>query len=546
MFLALPMVVKQHIPKESIAVGTMRLGSSPSLREFVRSCSQSAGLPALAALDLLLLAAEAAGPDLLRPSDAVVPIGVSLIVILAGLGIGRVFSRETTAISLIAVLLMLGFGTFGDVAEALRKSGSLWLIGSEPGLAVLYFLIFVGPALAISRRPRSLPTWSGYTRTFLIVLAALAIFRFTREALRSLPPPIRSDIAANGPTSGRPPDIWFLLVDKYSSSDELHRIYGLDNRPFETWLRTRGFLLPVGQRTNYPQTFLVLASLLNLRYLDDYAERYRGRSRLAAVPDIRNNRLVAFLRTKGYRFVFAPSAFDVARQNPYADEQLPSPAEVRPELQVLWDRNTALPALRALACWVEGCSVYQPPYPPESAAAVETKLAALGKLAPERPTFVFAHILLPHEPYIYHADCSRRAPYWPESDSGDDAEAQRDAYREQVTCTNRKLMSLVTAIQRNAHAPPVILIQSDHGHGRLGRPVPPLQESSADGVEERLSPFAAYALPGLPPDSLYPGISPVNVMRLVLRHYFGAALPPLEDRIYWSTTSSPFEFTRLR
>jgi hypothetical protein len=37
----------------------------------------------------------------------------------------------------------------------------------------------------------------------------------------------------------------------------------------------------------------------------------------------------------------------------------------------------------------------------------------------------------------------------------------------------------------------------------------------------------------------------VNAARLVLRHYFGADLPPLEDASYWSTEGRPFDFVRV-
>jgi hypothetical protein len=34
-------------------------------------------------------------------------------------------------------------------------------------------------------------------------------------------------------------------------------------------------------------------------------------------------------------------------------------------------------------------------------------------------------------------------------------------------------------------------------------------------------------------------------MRLVLRYYFGADLPRLEDASYWSPTVAPYQFTRI-
>ena len=96
---------------------------------------------------------------------------------------------------------------------------------------------------------------------------------------------------------------------------------------------------------------------------------------------------------------------------------------------------------------------------------------------------------------------------------------------------NQKLLRLVNAIRANTSVPPVILIQSDHGHGRLGRKWPLVHEVTPSQVAERFSVFAAYAIPnltGVVPDT----ITQVNAMRLALRTVLPADLPPLPDRRY--------------
>jgi hypothetical protein len=50
---------------------------------------------------------------------------------------------------------------------------------------------------------------------------------------------------------------------------------------------------------------------------------------------------------------------------------------------------------------------------------------------------------------------------------------------------------------------------------------------------------------GVPADSISLGITPVNAMWFVLRHYFRAALPPLPDATFWSSTSTPYLFERV-
>jgi hypothetical protein len=57
--------------------------------------------------------------------------------------------------------------------------------------------------------------------------------------------------------------------------------------------------------------------------------------------------------------------------------------------------------------------------------------------------------------------------------------------------------------------------------------------------------FTAYFLPGLDASSIGDSITPVNAIRLILRHYFGADLPPIEDASYWSSEDRPLEFVRI-
>ena len=102
------------------------------------------------------------------------------------------------------------------------------------------------------------------------------------------------------------------------------------------------------------------------------------------------------------------------------------------------------------------------------------------------------------------------------------------------------------ALQRRSSTPPIILLQSDHGHGRLGRLAPSLEAVAPWQVAERRAVFAAYALPGVPPDEVSDSITPVNIIRLVLRHYFKADLPNRPDVTYWSGWTRPYRFTRLQ
>lgn len=506
-------------------------------------------LPAVAVVDFGLMLLAGTGLDLVRARHLLIPGVTSVAIVGLSLAMGRLLDREPARVGLIAMLLVIAIGTMGDLSEALREAWALHLVGGEPGIALLYILGLTGLILAILQPARPVLAWCRSAGLALGILFTFTAVRIVRQVGANRPPSVEHGIRSHGTPASRWPDIYLLVMDKYTAPRLLHRHYGLDVTPFADWLRTQGFVIPQDHRSNYTQTFLTLASALNLRYVDDYPARFgsSARSRASAGRDIENNRLAAFLQQHGYRFAFLPSAFDVTRRNRYADLQLPDPRDVRADFTVAWYRSTAIPVLHRLGCAVLGCDATRWPYISESADVLDAKFRDLARVArTEQPTFVLAHLLLPHEPYLYRGDCSKRRPYWPEADIGVHAGSVRDAYAAQVQCTNRKLQALIEVIQREASVPPIILIQSDHGHARMGHPVLPLGAGlPQELVEERLSPFAAYALPGMSPDSLYSGITPVNVMRLMLRHYFGADLPPLEDASYWSTTRQPLAFTRV-
>jgi hypothetical protein len=63
------------------------------------------------------------------------------------------------------------------------------------------------------------------------------------------------------------------------------------------------------------------------------------------------------------------------------------------------------------------------------------------------------------------------------------------------------------------------------------------------GLHERLGILNAYLLPGIDPALIYPTITPVNSFRLVVNQYFGADLPLLPDRSFYSTWDQPYRFT---
>jgi len=505
--------------------------------------------PALVALYFALAVPSGGGTDLIRARDLALPVGVTLGVAAGAWALGYTLTRDRRRAALISLTVVTAFATFGYLHELLSDYRSIPL-AREPVLLGGYLVGTVAAVLFIARSPR---TFAPALRFCTLLGALLVTFAGARVAWaihRSEPVRLTlpvSTIQTTG-TPAEPPDIYLIVPDKYTGTVRLADGYGFDNHPFVEALERRGFVVPAAARANYTHTFLAFASMLNLRYLDDLPRRFgvSNSSWKETYPMIEGSELAAFLKGRGYRFVFFPTAFGATRQNRFADLQLPSPNDIRSEMVTAWYRTTAIPALRRQGCNVIRCA-RAPPYVPETPEMLNWKLDQLGRLSGEgKPLFALVHLTLPHEPYLFHSDCRVRTAFWPERDDGELAAAVKKAYVEQVACANRKLQDVVDSILAHAPRPPVILIQADHGHGRLGRKLPALSVSPAPQVAERISVFAAYHLPGVAKEEIGDSITPVNALRLVLRHYFGAELPPLPDLSYWSSNDRPYDYSRVR
>jgi hypothetical protein len=342
---------------------------------------------------------------------------------------------------------------------------------------------------------------------------------------------------------GRRPDVFLIVLDKYSSGAWLSHTYGVDHTPFEDSLRALGFVVPPAARANYAHTQIALASFLNWRFIDTSG----------TPPTLTWNAMRALIDTarvweafkaKGYRVVTIPTTFPATRTLATADLELRPTHHQSIPFAETWRVNSPL---SSVPIGKKGAPM---PYPAESLKDIEWKLQMLESLPDTAgPLFAFMHLLSPHEPYLFNADCSPREPWWPLTDQGANFELIRTAYAAQVVCLDRMLLRTVRSLLSRPGVRPVIILQADHGHGQIS--VDPLRgftltesELSPERLGERFGIFAGYLFPGAD-TAIYDDISAVNVMPLVLRSVFGTAATRLPDRSLWSSYQNAFSFSEV-
>jgi hypothetical protein len=324
------------------------------------------------------------------------------------------------------------------------------------------------------------------------------------------------------------PDIYLIVLDEYANSAVTREVFGFDNREFEDSLRQLGFTIPKLVRSNYTETELSIPSLLNFAYLNELTTELGPRSDDRSLPNylLEHNRAVRFLRAKGYRFVFFPSEWWRATDhNGDADTEFRVPgnfslrrALAGSELTILLHRHTLLGALGSLQ--------------PVDANYIKQTFEGLRLTdTGGRPTFVFAHLILPHPPYVLDGRC--QSPVVP-------------GYVDQVRCTNALVLHLVTALLQRPGRPPIILLQGDHGTGTRAYVNAPTPRSVTPAqARERFGAFGAYYLPGGGGKLFADTVTVVNVLRKVLSYYLGADLTPLPDHLYMCVGRAPFDLAEI-
>jgi hypothetical protein len=163
-------------------------------------------------------------------------------------------------------------------------------------------------------------------------------------------------------------------------------------------------------------------------------------------------------------------------------------------------------------------------------ARVPRKFDILKQIARrEEPTFVFAHFLIPHDPYVFDAS-GRCIPA---------AEERERTFEEnfvgQVRYVNTKIIELVDYLTSLDPAP-IIILQSDEGPypARFSRDVDKFDWHQATDEELRMKTgiLNAYFFPDADTSAVTDDATPVNSFRILFNTYFGTRFPLLPNKTY--------------
>jgi hypothetical protein len=484
---------------------------------------------------------------LLATNIAEVEIGVVLRPLLFSLIFSAILMLVTFLIlkdfykaAVVTSFFIILFFTYGHVYQLIELKEIFGVnIGRHRYLIPFYLMIGGLGLWLILRKVRdyySITQVMNMISIFLVIFPILQILLFIRRISLGESAVVELNASEQLSELQAPdelPDIYYIVLDTYTRADALQRDFNFNNVPFLDDLRSLGFYVADCSRSNYSYTQGSITAALNMEYLpdlhDDLKELGLGAGDIWVL--MKQSRVRRTLEELGYQTIAFETGYEWSRLRD-ADLYLGSDSYniqgVSP-FESMFIKTTALIILTDSPNWwmMERMKAINFPY----GGYVQTQRSILNQL-PQLPyvggpRFVFAHVLIPHVPYVFDPQGNVREDpgYYGGKLAGPTTEQYLvEGYTGEIQFINSRILEIVRDLLENSNVPPIIVIHGDHG----------LRD------ENRLQILNAYFLPDVEYDAFYPSISPVNSFRVVFDTFFGTDYGLLVDESFMGDdTSNP-------
>lgn len=412
------------------------------------------------------------------PSVVFRPLILTVLFGLILLGLYWLLVKNIHLAGIMATWSLVLFAIYGRLYEFLKSLGWGASIARHRYLLPLWAILFLSGMFLLLRRRKQknyrLATTVLNTVTIALVLFSLfSIAHYSinksRTAQNYESSVQKSDISLEVPEER--PDVYYILLDGYTRADVLMARYGFDNKDFLQSLEELGFYVADCSRSNYHHTHLSLPTMLNMGYLEDLLDEIPEDSNLGDLPLehlIKNNRVMELFKSVGYKTISFETNFywsNIEDTDLYfrATNEAVATTSLSP-LEDMYLDTTILKAIFDLVLASSKPGLQAPMMATEvhnvQVNFILDKLKTLHEI--EGSTFTFAHLIVPHPPFIFtEAGAISNLNQYNEDDEW--GETGHEGYLNNIRFINKEIMEVVEAILARSNTDPVIIIQGDHG-----------------------------------------------------------------------------------
>ncbi|MFA6511990.1 MAG: sulfatase-like hydrolase/transferase [Patescibacteria group bacterium] len=328
------------------------------------------------------------------------------------------------------------------------------------------------------------------------------------------------------------PDVYFIIMDRYASNSVLQDMFSYDNKEFLDSLTQRGFVVTEQSLANYLDTSHSLTATLNMNYVQDIPGVPPTTSGIWSwlYKNMENNSVVDFFNAQGYTTIHVGSWWGPTRTNENADFSVDN--SYASDFSILLYSTTLIHPFteyfHADIDFLRSLDLRKEHY-----NRFGVQLESLRRIPDiDEPTFTFAHILMPHSPYVY----DRNGVYQTVQDFLN--KGQQQSYVDQLQYANTQMDALMDTILTHSEEPPIIILQADEGPYPFRFKTQDIggitdwDQATDEELRSKVGILSAVYFPGIDPAVIPQDLSPVNDFRLLLNAYFGTAFEILPNHSY--------------
>jgi len=380
--------------------------------------------------------------------------------------------------------------------------------------------------------------------------------------------PALTTTAAATPASPKP-DIYYIVLDRYASQDVLASQFGFNNDEFIQFLKDNHYYVNPSAHNNYPYTTMSIASTMSADYNTSIVQQFENSTKQTVIPfneTIRQAPVAQTLQKLGYSYNLVGNWYETSNESPVADHTYQQTGiftllghtftlDNFPKIilsQSIFSRfiqaSPSIGQFQALRYTNLG-----------DVDMAHYQLQTLKDLAAAPPggRFIFAHILVPHDPYNFNADGSISTT----TNSDNIGAPVKQKYLGQVQYINGQMKTILSNIQSASRGQAVVVLQSDEGPYPAQLNDEDFDANDLDGLlqagdmrqwsdanlQMKFGNLAAYHIPAADWTRDTDAADSVNIFRLILNSYFGAGMSYLPDCYYAypNGRDKPLSFTSI-
>jgi hypothetical protein len=467
------------------------------------------------------------------PQDALTPILIALSATAVIFLVFRLLVRNWQAAGILTSLLVLWIFVYGHLYNLLKNFNILGVnVGRHRYLLVLWSGLILVVAIWLLKESRRLASITMPLNIICMLLVFVPITQISMYQIRELSysqsaPNASGTALISWNDDSPPPDIYYIVLDGYGRSDAIQQLYGIDNSAFIASLQRLGFYVAQCSQSNYTRTALSLSSTFNLQYIQDLDPQFMQYQDYSWLyPYLKHSLVRQQLEQLGYQTI----VFKNPWENMIWDDadivyQSSGMGYLSPFEYLLLDTTILRVYLDTEQAQINQIANY---------TNYNDTVYALEKLqdVPEisGPKFVFAHIVVPHMPFVFGPD--GEYIYIPQYDTVNHLytdENYERGYTYAVTYIDKRMLEIIPQLIQSSKTPPIIILAGDHGTG--------------DSATVTMNLEALYAPEAQA--SFYATLTPVNIFRLLFNTYFNGSFALLPDHGYLSVGGQHFNFQEV-